>query len=315
MNNVLLPTPEDLTLDQICKHFDTDEKAVEYLEAIRWKDGKCCPHCGNKNQGRMWKIQANKEKKIRIGLHQCAECKKQFTVTVGTIFEDTHIPIRKWLIAWYMMCSSKKGISSLQLQRQLDIGSYRTALFMTHRIRHALKAPVFEDKLSGTVEVDETYIGGRVKGKGRAYKGNKTPVVSLVERGGRVRSQVMPKVTGKNLKEVVKENVAKNSIINTDELKGYRGLNKDYTHNTVNHSKKEYVRGEAYTNTAEGYFSLLKRGVNGTFHHVSRKHLHLYLAEFDHRYNYRDLADGEITIKGLQKIEGKRLTYKQPIKS
>src|SRR5881392_1592985 len=188
----MLPTPDDLTLDEIQSRFGTDEKARAYLEEIRWADGVVCPHCKNEKQNRIWEIKANPEKNIRAGLYQCAECGKQFTVTVGTIFEDSHIPLRKWLVAWYMLCSSKKGISSLQIKRMLGIGSYRTALFMMHRIRYALAQPAFSGMLKGVVEVDETYVGGKSRGMGRGmHQPNKTSVVSLVERGGNARSLVL----------------------------------------------------------------------------------------------------------------------------
>jgi transposase-like protein len=163
----MLPTPDDLTLDEIQSRFGTDEKARQYLEEIRWEFGIVCPHCKNDKQKRIWKIEPNEKKKIRAGLYQCAECKKQFTVTVGTIFEDSHIPLRKWLVAWCLLCSSKKGISSLQIQRMLGLGSYRTALFMMHRIRYALAQPEFATYLKGVVEVDETYIGGKATGSGK----------------------------------------------------------------------------------------------------------------------------------------------------
>ncbi len=166
MKTNMLPTPSELTLDQINQRFATDETAREYWEAIHWPKGPVCPHCGNKKANRIYKVTPNEAKKIRAGLYHCAECTSQFTATIGTIFEDSHIPLRKWLIAWYMICSSKKGISSLQLQRILGLGSYRTALFMTHRIRHALKEPAFKDKLKGTVEADETYVGGKTRGHG-----------------------------------------------------------------------------------------------------------------------------------------------------
>jgi transposase-like protein len=164
MKETLMPTPKELTLDKINSHFASDDTAREYLELILWPHGAVCPHCKNADAKRIYKIQANPAKKIRAGLHRCAECNKEFTVTIGTIFEDSHIPLRKWLVAAYMICSSKKGISSLQLQRNLGLGSYRTALFMTHRIRHALKDPMFSDKLSGTIEADETYVGGKTRG-------------------------------------------------------------------------------------------------------------------------------------------------------
>jgi transposase-like protein len=314
MKTNLLPTPNELTLDEINQHFNTDGKAREYLEAIRWPDGVVCLHCQNADAKRIWKIEANAQKKVRAGLYQCGACDKQFTATVGTIFEDSHIPLRKWLIAWYLISSSKKGISSLQIQRNLGLGSYRTALFMTHRIRHALKDPSVHEKLSGIVECDETYVGGKIRGQGRHFMGNKTPVVSLVERGGRVRSQVMRCVTSKNLKAVLKTNIAPTATIMTDDFRAYRKAAKDFAkHEAVNHSAREYVRGLAHTNGVEGFFSLLKRGVVGTFHHVSEQHLPLYLAEFDHRHNTRFLTDGERTIIGLKKANGKRLLYKQPV--
>ena len=306
---------KDLTLIQIIDQFPTDDTAREHLEGIRWKDGIFCPHCKCSDQAKFSTIAANPESKVRAGLRWCANCEKQFTVTIGTIFEASKIPLRKWLIAWYLICSSKKGISSLQLQRNLELGSYRTALFMAHRIRFALKDPTFSEKLSGTVEVDETYIGGKTVGKGRRFTGNKVPVVSLLERGGKVRSQVMRHVTGQNLKQVIKDNVAICSDVNTDDNYGYRGLEPKFNHHVVKHSAKEYVRREknrlVTTNGVEGFFSLLKRGVVGTFHHISEQHLPLYLAEFDHRHNCREMTDGERTVNGLQKIEGKRLTYRQ----
>lgn len=308
----LLPTPTNLTLTEIVSHFSTDEKARQYLEQIRWPKGVVCPHCTNDDQKKIWPIKANAKASIRAGLRQCGVCKKQFTCTVGTIFEDSHIPLRKWLIAWYMLCTSKKGISSLQIQRMLELGSYRTALFMMHRIRYALKRPEFNEELMGTVEVDETYVGGKAKPHSQQWK-NKVPVVALVKRGGEVRSQVMERVTGDNLKAFVRDNVVVCSEVNTDESHVYHGLAPKYTHKVVKHSQKEYVRGDAHTNTVEGYFSLLKRGIIGTFHQVSKKHLPLYLAEFDHRYNHREVTDGERTVAGIKRIEGKRLTLK-PLK-
>ena len=264
MKTDLLPTPEDLTLDEIQSRFSDDDKARAYLETIRWPNGVVCPHCKQSEQSAFWKIEANKKKSIRSGLRQCVPCGKQFTCTVGTIFEDSHIPLRKWLVAWYLLCASKKGISALQIQRMLGLGSYRTAWMMMHKIRYALQNPSFSEKLTGTVEVDETFLGGEVKGRGR----------------------------------------------------GYRGVANTHKHYSINHSGKEYVRREGKvvvsTNTVEGVFSLLKRGVVGTFHHVSKKHLPLYLAEFDARYNARKVTDGERTVASLARMEGKRLTYKTP---
>lgn len=309
-------TPDDLTLDQIMQHFSTDEKAREYLESVRWPNGPVCPHCGNADRARIYDIAPQPERKIRPGLRECAKCGQQFTVTIGTIFEDSHIPLRKWLVAWYLLCSSKKGIPALQIQRILGLGSYRSAWFMMHRIRYALRDPAFSDKLGeggGMVEADETYIGGKVRGMGRAYKGNKTPVVGLVERGGRVRSQMVKKVTGKTLAHVLAEHVDSSAHLMTDDLPAYRKPGKSFaSHSALNHSEGEYVRGHAHTNSVEGYFSLFKRGVFGVFHHIGHQYINQYLGEFDFRYNTREITDGQRTIEGLRKSHGKRLMLHRP---
>src|SRR5437762_5483487 len=316
----LLPTPENLTLDEIQQRFGTDGKARQYLEELRWPNGVVCPHCKNTDQERIWTIKASPTAKIRAGLRQCAECKKQFTVTVGTIFEDSHIPLRKWLLAWYLLCSSKKGISSLQIQRMLGLGSYRTALFMMHRIRYALAQPEFTTYLKGVVELDETYIGGKATGSGKrgaSLDSNKTCVVSLVQRGGQARSFVLDRVTAENLHRKIDEHVMEGSVVVTDDHRGYWNMPPVYDHKSIKHSAKKYVRKEkdfsVHTNTVESKFSLLKRGITGTFHQVSKKHLPLYLAEFDHRFNHRRVSDGERTVSALRCAEGKRLTLK-PLK-
>ena len=306
-------TLKDITLIQLFDRFDTDDKARKHLEGLLWKNGIVCRHCNCSDQAMFSPIAANPAKKIRAGLRWCASCKRQFTVTIGTIFESTHIPLRKWLIAWYLLCSSKKGISSLQLQRLLELGNYGTSLFMTHRIRYALKETVFSEKMTGTVEVDETFVGGVKTGVGGGSKKHRTPIVSLVERGGKVRSQVMPTVNGANLKQAIRDNVQICSEVHTDCNTGYVGLEPKFTHKSVKHSAGEFSRheGENVVTTAsvESFFSLLKRGVVGTFHHISPQHLPLYLAEFDHRHNCRKMSDGERTDAGLRKVEGKRLMY------
>lgn len=314
----MLPTPDELTLDQIQRRFSSDEKARKYLEAIRWPEGPVCAHCGA-NTG-IWSIASNKRRNIRPGLYECSSCKKQFTVTVGTVMEDSHIPLRKWLVAWYLMCSSKKGISALQIQRMLDLGSYRTAHFLMHRIRHGLKETGFKQKFSGIVEVDETYIGGKQERdflKRTTGFDNKTPVVSLVERKGNKRSMVMARVTSMNLRSAVEENVEAKSVVMTDQSLKYKKLEEKFTHHRVNHGKQEFARKvndslTAHSNTVESSFSLLKRGIMGTFHHIGKRHLPLYLAEFDHRWNTKDKTDGQRTIEGIKMAEGKRLVYKQP---
>ena len=210
--------------------FPTDDKARQHLESIRWASGIVCPKCQCKDQTKFSTIKANPEKKVRAGLRYCAACKSQFTVTIGTIFEDSHIPLRKWVIAWYLLCSAKKGISSLQLQRNLKLGSYRTALFMTHRIRHALKDTVFTEKLTGTIEADECYIGGMKQGVGAGNKQGKAIVVSMVQRGGAVRSQVVPSVHGANLKKAIRDNVQICSEVHTDANYAYRSLEPKFNH-------------------------------------------------------------------------------------
>ncbi len=310
----LIPTPKDLTLIEIMQRFDNEDTAREYLEAIRWPNGPVCPHCGNCDPAKVWAIEANAAKKVRPGLRQCAECKKQFTVTVGTIFEDSKVPLHKWLIAWYLLCSSKKGIAALELQRVLGLGSYRTAWFMLHRIRYALKSPEFQERMGGTVEVDETWVGGKKTGKRfQGRKDHRTPVVAMVERGGNVRSRVVARVTGEVVQGIIQDQIRNDATIYTDDSSVYRWPKRSgWKHQSVNHSKKEYVRGDVHTNTVEGYFGNLKRGINGVFHHVSEQHLPLYLAEFEHRYNHRKVSDGERTVEGIKKVDGKRLTLKAP---
>lgn len=315
------PTPEDLTLPEIMARFSTEEKAIEYLESLLWKNGTMCPHCGNNDAAKIWKLTANKEKKIRVGLWQCAECNKHFRVTVGTIFEDSHIPLNLWLVAWYLLSGAKKGISAKQMQRHLGLGSYKSAWFLCHRIRHALADVAPEGKLSGMVEVDECYFGPKTKGKGFRRK-SKSAVVALVERKtGQRRSVVISDVvTGKNLRQAVREHVEAGSAVHTDEHHGYKPLKADYDHRFVRHGQSgqnhEYQRIEAdgvivSTNYAESSFSLLRRGVIGNFHHISRKHLGRYVAEFDFRWNSRKQNDGQRTVEGLQKSVGKRLTMNE----
>ena len=310
--------PTELTLIQIAKLYATEESARKYFESLRWPDGPFCPHCGNADSERIYKVTPNQKAKIRAGLYKCAECREGFTVTVGTVMEDTHIPLNKWLIAFYMMCASKTQVSALQLQRQLEIGSYRSAWFMCHRIRYALKDHNPSDLLTGEIEADETYIGGRRRGRGRAYKGNKTPVVSLVERGGRVRSQVVDTVTGAEITKVLRRHVAKDARLHTDESPAYLKIGREFaSHDSVNHHREEYARYNESgrlitTNTAEGFFGNSKRSLDGTHHHISRKHTELYFAELDYKYNTRKDTDGGRTMEAIPKSEGKRLMLRKP---
>lgn len=290
--------------------FHDENKAYAALEAIRWPNGPVCPRADCRSE----KVYRLKPSKSGRRVLKCAKCRRQFSVTVGTVFEDSHLPLRYWLAATHLMNASKKGISAHQLHRLLGI-TYKSAWFMAHRIRYAmtdLAASGMGGQLDGIVECDETYIGGKNKGAGRGTD-NKIPVVSLVERNGRVRSFPMFRVTAGNLKRVLRENIAPTAQIMTDQFAAYAGLEKHFvSHDTVNHSKKEWVRGKAHTNTVEGYFSLLKRGITGTFHHVSSQHLHRYLSEFDFRYNTRKANDRVRAVLATRGIEGKRLQYRDP---
>jgi transposase-like protein len=302
-----------INLSNLAKYFSDEDAARELLESWRWGKTPTCPHCGCIEPYKLTP-KATSKKPGRKGLYKCRVCRKQFTVTVGTVFEDSRIPISKWLLAIHLIASSKKGMSAHQIHRNLGI-SYKAAWFMMHRLRYAMKAGPLSELLTGTVEVDETYVGARFKrGTKRGRPGpdsHKTPVVALVERGsGKVRAFMMPRVTGETLHEAISANVARKATMVTDEFQAYNGLMAD--HRTVNHRSGEYVRGDVYTNTVEGFFSLLKRGINGTFHHVSRGHLQRYCDEFAFRYEHRKDADGDRAASIVAGAEGKRLTYKQP---
>jgi transposase-like protein len=305
---------ENLSFSVVDERFQDPLAAADYLESIRWPNGPVCPHCGESERA-PYKLPHNTRK-----LWKCAACRKQFTVTVGTIFEGSHIGLHKWLLAFYLLCSSKKGMSSHQLHRMLGI-TYKSAWFMTHRIRYAMAQPPFARQLGGIVEADETYIGGKARYRTRRYQGvkktgrgaDKVPVLALVERGGQVRSFRMANVTGDEVKGAIYRNVARESRIMTDAFKSYAGLDKEYAaHEVVNHAMDEWARADAHTNTVENFFSILKRGIDGVYHHVSEAHLPRHLSEFDFRYNHRaglGISDAERTVAALRGAEGKRLTY------
>jgi len=287
----------------------TNEEARALLEALRWPNGPICVNCGSE------RVTALNGKSCRPGLKKCKDCRKQFTVTVGTIFESSHIQLSDWMFAFNAMCASKKGISALQLQRMLELGSYESAWFMCHRIRHAMQTT--GGFLKGEVEVDETYVGGKPRPNGTKHTGGrgtkKTPVVALVERNGNVKTQVVANVTGKTLKDAIRENVSKESTIITDEFWSYQGIGKDFDggHKTVQHKMGIYGMPDGTnTNTAESYFALIKRGVYGNFHHVSKKHLFRYCAEFEFRWNHRKSDDLFRTLEALKQTSGKKLMYK-----
>jgi transposase-like protein len=278
-----------LNLAVFASKFADEDAARAYLEALRWPEGPACPHCGGCEVYRLMP-QAGSTKPGRKGLLKCKYCRKQFTVTVGTIFESSHIPLSTWLMAIYLLCSSKKGMSAHQLHRMLKI-TYKSAWFMCHRIRYAMEQPAMQEKLTGIIEADETYVGGkRTTGKrGRPGPGeSKAAVFALVQRGGKMRAMPVARVTAENLHAILKENVDKSARIMTDDLNVYDGLDDHFaSHETVNHTRKEYARGDVTTNAAEGFFGIMKRGINGMYHHVSKKHLHRYVSEYDFRYNAR----------------------------
>jgi transposase-like protein len=300
--------------------FHDADKARNWLESLLWADGRTCGYCGVVNE--------STPITGRDGYYQCNACRKQFTVQVGTVFERSHIPLNKWLMAAFLLCASKKGISAHQMHRMLGV-TYKSAWFMMHRLREAMRVGKFPGPLGGEgkrVEADETYIGGKEKNK-HAWKRKrdniggqgKEIVVALVERKGQVRSMHLPEVNGETLGPILFSQIDRASSLMTDQAGQYVDAGKEFArHKTVNHSIGEYVRGDAHTNTAEGYFSILKRGIIGTYHHVSQQHLKRYLAEFDFRYNERmalgvdDFARTEKTLKG---VVGKRLTYRRTDKA
>jgi transposase-like protein len=297
------------------KHFHNEQAAYDFVEARLWKNGPICPHCGG-----VERISKMGGKSTRIGAYKCYQCRKPFTVKVGTIFESSHIPMRHWLQAIFLMSSSKKGISSNQLHRTLGC-TLKTAWFLSHRIREAMRVnglmmpPMGSG--GGTVEADETFFG-YLEGqkKGRAGFAHMNVVLTLVERGGSARSFHVDGTRVMDLKPVIQQNLSREAKLMTDELKSYTEIGRDFvSHETVAHSKDEYVRGDVHTNTVEGYYSVFKRGMKGTYQHCKEKHLHRYLSEFDFRYSNRvalgvdDVARAEKALRG---VVGKRLTYRMP---
>jgi len=305
--------------------FHDENKAREHLEAIRWPDGATCPHCGSVEN-----ITRLAGAKHRPGLFQCNTCREHFTVTVGTVMERSHIPLPKWVLAFHLMASSKKGISAHQLHRMLDV-TYKTAWFLAHRIREAMRDDTAEP-MGGSgkiVEADETFIG-TVKGRNvRRGHGHKRAVMSLVERGGKVRSFHIERANAENVTAILRTQVDRKSVLHTDEAKYYKTVGKEFTdHQSVNHSAEEYARPHVafrdgkfttetvHTNTLEGYYSVFKRGMIGVYQHCSEQHLKRYVAEFDFRYNNRaatGVDDGERAGKAIKGADGKRLTYRQPV--
>jgi transposase-like protein len=308
-------------------HFQNHEAAREWLEKLRWPEGPVCPYCGT--VGRAYKIK-------KPGWYRCAEkeCRKDFTVTMGTVMERSHITLHKWLTAFYLMASSKKGISAHQIHRTLDL-DYKSAWFMCHRIREAMRSGGNLTPMGGEgkiVEADETYYGSIEERKpskqrrgrpftrgGKVGVGGKRAIVALVERGGNVRTFHVGVADKMTVRKIVSDNVSRESRLHTDESKLYFGASEEFaSHETVKHSAKEYVRGDVHTNSAEGYFSIFKRGMRGIYQHCAEKHLHRYLAEYDFRFNHRialGFDDGERAALAVKGSGGKRLTYRQPDRS
>jgi transposase-like protein len=300
-------------------HFQDSHKAREYLARLRWPNGPVCPHCGVESPDHY----ELKGKAHRPGLFKCKDCREQFSVTVGTVFERSKISLNIWLQAVFLLCSSKKGMSAHQLHRTLGV-TYKTAWFMAHRIREAMK-PENGGILggaggSGIVEADETYWGNNKQGyrAGKFAGGvttSKMKIFTLVERNGKSRSFHVPNVTGKTLKPIMLKHIDQKAHVMTDEASVYARLDSDFPkHSTVIHSKGEYARGNVTTNTVEGFFSILKRGLVGTYHHVSEAHLQRYCDEFDFRYSTRsalEVTDKQRTDLALKGIAGKRLTYRR----
>jgi transposase-like protein len=313
-----------MNLAQLAAVVADEAKAFELIERLRWPNGPVCPHCEPvaDKPVRVYALKGVKDKKgrERHGLWKCGNCRKQFTVRVGSIFEDSPISLGKWILAIHLMCSSKKGISSNQLKRELGV-SYQTAWFLTHRIRTAMTVDPLRSLLgkdNGVVEIDETYVGGKVgnnlhRDRTKAA-GKKVAVMTLIDREGDARTVVVPNVRKKTLEAVAKPIVDKSATIITDALLSYEDLEQHFRmHHVVDHSK-HFVRSVIlHTNFAESYHSLLKRGIIGAFHHVSEKHLPRYLKEFEFRWNSRKVSDGERTEAAIKATAGKRLTYR-PLK-
>ena len=295
------------SLTEMLARFPDEQSCIDHLTAIRWRARPFCPHCGST------KVYNFSNRRT----HKCGDCRQKFSIKVGTIFEDSKIPLHKWFMAIYLITAHKKGISSIQLGKDIGV-TQKTAWFMNHRLREATKTKAFTAPLKNTIEVDETYVGGKEKNKhqnkrtrgtqGHSLK-TKSPVVALVERGGDVRAFHVEDTQRRTLHGLIEQNVALGAKVNTDEYPAYRGLDTFYLHGSVNHVGGKYVLGEVHTNTIEGFFFGFKRGIFGIYHHVSKKHLQRYLDEFSMRYNHRDEDNGTGFVSLLINCNG-RLTYK-----
>ena len=288
--------------------FHDEAKALAHLEASRWPDGVNCPHCGSLRVRKM-------EGKTQAGMFLCNDCRDKFTVRTGSVMERSHVPLHKWLLATHIMAASKKGMSALQMSRMIGV-TYKTAWFLCHRIREAMDGAAPTGPLGGpdrVVEADETYVGGKARNRATRKPAPKKAVVALVERDGMARSFHVANVNAKDVRALVVTNIDRASHLMTDESPVYTRMGREFNgHSTVNHSASEYVTtgGFKHSNTVENFFSIFKRGVIGTYHHMSEAHLGRYCAEFDLRYNTREMTDGERAAVIVKGMEGKRLTYR-----
>lgn len=293
--------------DILAPRFIDPVAARKHLEALRWPDGPVCPHCESMDCTRL------EGKKHRDGLIQCNNCREQFTVTVGTVFERSKVALNKWLLCNHLLVSSKKGMSAHQIHRMLGV-TYKTAWFMCHRLREAMK-PTGEPPLGGPgkiVEADETFVGGRYGNRAFSKPAPKKKVLALVERDGRARSFHVANIHGNTIRSALVTNVDRASTLMTDEAHFYKSVGREFTyHGHMLHAGRQYAKGDVHSNGAENFFSILKRGVIGTYHHWSEAHIHRYLAEFDFRYSTKDISDRERADKALKGIAGKRLTYRR----
>ncbi len=315
MKNMKAPQLEtSQTIREIPLACANELAAVEFLEVQRWNGCPCCVHCGSKNVYKM--VDDKTGERNKRFLWRCRDCKEQYTVRIGTVYEESRIPLRHWCYAFWRASTSKKGVSALEIKRHCQI-SYKSALFLMHRIRFAITPDDSAPKLKGRVEADETFIGGKPRPynyhRGIAQRKKKAPVFAMVERNGSIRRLVVPTVGAKNLRAALAKYVDRSATLLTDENPAYFGSRSRFEggHFTVHHASGEYVAPNgAHINTAESSFALLKRGIHGIFHAVSREHLHRYVGEFDFRWNTRKMNDGDRTVAAIRSATGKRLMYR-----
>lgn len=290
----------ETNLVNLIEHFGNDKKCREYLEALRWEEGVKCPRCGSDKISHI-------EKRDQ---YDCDQCRYQFSITAGTIFHDSHLPIWKWFLAVYLMTESKKGMSANQLKRSLGV-SYKTAWYLCHRVRKAMEEATDNPKLKGIIEVDETFVGGRYDKRRKRGPWEKQPVMGLLQRNGRFEARTIPTTGKRVLVGIINDRIDKKATIMTDELPAYKSLDKTFKHESVNHRKEEWARGNVHTNSIENAWSLFKRSIVGSYHQISTKHMDAYLDEFEWRFNNRDneylFRDTLIKLLNAPKMEFKKL--------